>query len=71
MDVGLKEVLFDKMIFINMNGKFIVKDGKVDMINLLMNIMGGSVVMNGYYLIVDLKKLEMNIGFCMENIGFV
>lgn len=31
MDANLKEVLFDKMVFNNMNGKLIVKDGKVDM----------------------------------------
>ena len=47
MDAGLKEVLFDKMTFTNMNGKLIVKNGKVDMTNLSMNTMGGSVVMNG------------------------
>ena len=56
MDAGLKEVLFDKMTFTNMNGKLIVKDGKV--------------VMNGYYSTADPKKPEMNAGFRMENIGF-
>lgn len=70
MDAGLKEVLFDKMTFTNMNGKLIVKNGKVDMTNLSMNTMGGSVVMNGYYSTADPKKPEMNAGFRMENIGF-
>ena len=53
-----------------MNGKLIVKNGKVDMTNLSMNTMGGSVVMNGYYSTADPKKPEMNAGFRMENIGF-
>ena len=37
MDANLKQVLFDKMSFNNMNGKLVVKDGKVDMKNLSMN----------------------------------
>ena len=28
MDANLKQVLFDKMSFNNMNGKLVVKDGK-------------------------------------------
>lgn len=55
MDANLKEVLFDKMAFTNMNGKLVVKDGKVDMKNLSMNTMGGKVIMNGYYSTADLK----------------
>ena len=69
MDAGLKEVLFDKMTFTNMNGKLIVKDGKVDMTNLSMNTMGGSVVMNGYYSTADPKKPEMNVRIPYGNIG--
>lgn len=56
MDANLKEVLFDKMAFTNMNGKLVVKDGKADMKNLSMNTMGGKVIMNGYYSTADLKN---------------
>lgn len=56
MDANLKEVLFDKMAFTNMNGKLVVKDGKVDMKNLSMNTMGGKAIMNGYYSTADLKN---------------
>ena len=67
---NLKEVLFDKMAFTNMNGKLVVKDGKVDMKNLSMNTMGGKVIMNGYYSTADLKKPEMNAGFRLEGLSF-
>ncbi len=58
MDANLKQVLFDKMTFNNMNGKLVVKDGKVDMKNLSMGTMGGNVVMNGYYSTANAKKPE-------------
>ena len=70
MDANLKEVLFDKMAFTNMNGKLVVKDGKVDMKNLSMNTMGGNVVMNGYYSTANIKTPEMKAGFKLSNIGF-
>lgn len=70
MDAALKQVLFDKMTFTNMNGKLTVKDGKVDMKNLSMNTMGGNVVMNGYYSTTDVSKPEMNAGFKLSNISF-
>lgn len=70
MDAHLKQVLFDKMSFNNMNGKLVIKDGKVDMKNLSMNTMGGNVVMNGYYSTADAKKPEMKAGFKLANIGF-
>lgn len=70
MDANLKQVLFDKMSFNNMNGKLAIKDGKIDMKNLSMNTMGGNVVMNGYYSTADIKKPEMKAGFKLTNIGF-
>ena len=70
MDATLKQVLFDKMTFTNMNGKLIVKDGKVDMKNLSMNTLGGNVVMNGYYSTADVSKPEMNTGFKLSDISF-
>lgn len=70
MDANLKQVLFDKMTFNNMNGKLVIKDGKVDMKNLSMGTMGGNVVMNGYYSTANEKKPEMKAGFKLSNIGF-
>lgn len=70
MDANLKQVLFDKMSFNNMNGKLVIKEGKVDMKNLSMGTMGGNVVMNGYYSTADIKKPEMKAGFKLTNISF-
>lgn len=70
LDAVVKEVLFNKMTFTNMNGKLLVKDSKVDMRNLSMNTMGGSVVMNGYYSTANVQKPEMNAAFKMSNLSF-
>lgn len=70
MDANLKQVLFDNMTFNNMNGKLMMKEGKVDMKNLSMSTMGGSVVMNGYYSAVHAKKPTMKAGFKLSNIDF-
>jgi len=70
MEANLKEVLFDKMAFRNMNGKLAVKEGKADMKNLSMNTMGGQVVMNGYYSTQNAEKPEMNGAFKLTGIQF-
>jgi len=71
MTANMKQVLFDKMAFNNMNGKLLVKDGKVDMQNLSMNTMGGSVVMNGSYSTAQsVKSPDLNAGFKMNSISF-
>lgn len=70
MEANLKEVLFDKMAFRNMNGKLAVKEEKADMKNLSMNTMGGQVVMNGYYSTQNAEKPEMNGAFKLTGIQF-
>lgn len=49
MNADFKEVLFGKMALKDINGKLLVKDGKVDMKNLSLNTMGGNIVVNGFY----------------------
>ncbi|TWV13007.1 AsmA family protein [Bacteroidaceae bacterium HV4-6-C5C] len=70
IDANLKKVLFDKMVFEAMKGKIVVKDSKVDMNNLSMNTMGGSMIMNGVYSTVNIKKPFMNAGFKMSDVSF-
>ncbi len=68
---NMKKVLFDKMTFNDMNGLILVKDGKVDMKNLSMNTMGGSVIMNGSYsTAASVKSPDLNAGFKMNNLSF-
>ncbi len=70
MDANMKQVLFDKMTLEDLNGKLAVKDGVVDMSNLSMNTMGGSVVMNGSYSAADVKQPKLNGSFRMNNLSF-
>jgi AsmA family. len=71
IDANMKKVMFDKMVFNNMNGKLLVKDGTIDMKNLSMNTMGGSVVMNGAYSTAkSVKSPELNGSFKMSGLSF-
>lgn len=42
-------VIFDNLDMKNINGEIIVKDGKVDLKNVSMNALGGSMTVTGYY----------------------
>ena len=71
MNVDMSEILFDKIAIKNLDGKLLVKDGTVDMKNLSMNTMGGSVVMNGSYSTSHSEKQPaLNASFAMNNLSF-
>lgn len=71
MNADMKEILFDKIIIYDLNGKLIVKDGTVDMKNLSMNTMGGKVVMNGAYSTAQsISSPTLNASFAMNNLSF-
>ena len=70
MQATFKKVLFDNMVFENLNGLLIVKDRKVDMQNLSLNTMGGKVVVNGFYATPEKVAPRLNAGFKLENISF-
>ena len=70
MQVKMKEVLMNKMKFNNLNGLLIVKNSKVDMQNLSLNTMGGSVVVNGAYATPEKGAPSLNAGFSLNQIGF-
>lgn len=70
MQVAMKEVLMNKMKFSNLNGLLIVKNSKVDMQNLSLNTMGGSVVVNGSYATPENAAPALNAGFSLKEIGF-
>lgn len=70
MQVKMKEVLMNKMKFNNLNGLLIVKNSKVDMQNLSLNTMGGSVVVNGAYATPEKSAPSLNAGFSLNQIGF-
>lgn len=71
MNVDMHEILFDKININGLNGKLIVKDGKVDMKNLSMNMLGGSVVMNGAYTTAESEtNPALNASFAMNDLAF-
>jgi hypothetical protein len=49
LNVHLKQVVFDRMDITNLTGQVAVKDGKVDMKNLSLNALSGTLNVSGYY----------------------
>lgn len=68
--VNMKQVLLDKMNFVDIKGLLIIKDSKVDMQNLSLNTMGGSVVANGSYATPVGAQPRLDAGFALNNIAF-
>ena len=65
LNVNLRNILFDKLQITNTAGAIIVKDGKLDMRNLALNLLEGSLVLNGEYntqnIAVPFINFSMNI----------
>ncbi|MBQ8866484.1 MAG: AsmA family protein [Bacteroidaceae bacterium] len=71
MNVDMAEILFDKIAIKNLDGKLLIKNGTVDMKNLSMNTMGGSVVMNGAYSTAQSETSPtLNASFAMNGLSF-
>ena len=70
VNADLKKVTMDNMCFDNVKGLLVIKDSKVDMKNLSMQTMGGSVVMNGAYATPQGKQPSMNAGFALNQLSF-
>ena len=71
MNVDMNEILFDKMTLNDLNGRLIVKEGTVDMKNLSLNTMGGSVVVNGAYSTAQSESNpDFNATFAMNDLSF-
>ena len=68
--VNMKQVLLDKMNFADIKGLLLIKDSKVDMQNLSLNTMGGSVVANGSYATPVGAQPRLDAGFALNNIAF-
>lgn len=70
MQANFKEIMLDKMMFKNVKGSLIVKNGKVDMKNLSLNTMGGEIVVNGYYNAPQDLQPEFNAALKLDRIVF-
>ena len=70
MNADFKELLLGKMAFKDINGKLLVKNGKVDMKNLSLNTMGGNVVVNGFYNAPAEIQPQFNASLQLKDIVF-
>ena len=70
MNAAFKELAFGNFTFRNVNGNLDIDEGKVDMKNLSMNTMGGSVVVNGFYKATEKSEPEFDAGLKLSDIGF-
>ena len=64
VSANIGKILFDKLTITNTAGMLLVKDGKVRMQNLAMNLLDGSMVLNGEYNTQDIKV--PSIDFAMD-----
>jgi len=67
LSASLKKIKYDNLIIDNTLGKIIIKNSKVLMENLKMNLLKGSMVLNGYYETHDIKKPTVNFGMDITN----
>ena len=56
LNTTMKKVVYDNIAIDNIKGELIVRDQKVNMNNLFMNLLDGSVIMNGHYETTNPKK---------------
>ncbi|WP_317899233.1 AsmA family protein [Aurantibacillus circumpalustris] len=67
LDAKINKVLYTNLVLENMVGNIVVRDQKVDMTNLRMNVIGGALTINGYYETTNIKKPTVGMNLKMEN----
>lgn len=67
LDAKINKVLYTNMVLENMVGNIVIRDQKVDMTNLKMNVIGGALTVNGYYETTNIKKPTVSMNLKMEN----
>ena len=70
MQTHLKRLVIGQMNFDHVEGLLKVKNGRIDMKNLSMKTMGGSVQVNGVYATTGGKTPHLNAGFRMDSLVF-
>lgn len=66
LNTKIARVLYDNMTLGNMTGQLVIRDQKVDMTNLSMNLIGGKLTLNGYYETKDIKKPTVAMNMRMD-----
>ena len=67
LNANFVKVLYDNLTIDNMTGNIVVRQKKVDMTNLNLGLLGGKVLMNGYYETTNPKKPSVDLTFKVDN----
>ncbi|HCQ30522.1 MAG TPA: membrane assembly protein AsmA, partial [Flavobacteriales bacterium] len=67
LNADFKKVHYDNMDIDNAKGKLLVKDQKVSMEDVSMDMLGGSMLMNGYYETTNPKEPGISFGMKVKN----
>jgi hypothetical protein len=67
LNANFAKVLYDNLTIDNMIGNIVVRQKKVDMTNLNLGLLGGKVLMNGYYETTNPKKPSVDLTFKVDN----
>ena len=67
LNANFVKVLYDNLTIDNMVGNIVVRQKKVDMTNLNLGLLGGKVLMNGYYETTNPKKPTVDLSFKVDN----
>ena len=67
LNANFAKVLYDNLTIDNMVGNIVIKKKKVDMTDLKLAILGGNVLMNGYYETTNPKKPTVSMNFKVDN----
>lgn len=67
LNANFTKVLYDNLTIDNMIGNIVIRKRKVDMTDLKLGLLGGAVLMNGYYETTNPKKPTVNMNFKVDN----
>ncbi|MCF6366002.1 MAG: AsmA family protein [Bacteroidales bacterium] len=67
LNSSLKKIVYDKLTITNAVGKIIIKDSKLDMQQLKMDMLGGSMTMNGSYDTKNISKPFADFNMSINN----
>ncbi len=67
LNAKIDKVLYDKMEITDLKGKITIREKRLTMDDVAMNVLGGKMMMDGYYDSKNIKKPMVNFNFKVEN----
>lgn len=67
LNATIGKLLYDNLVIENTNGNIVVRKKKLDMTNLKMGMLGGNVLLSGYYETTNPKKPTIDFNIRVEN----